>query len=65
MATWFLVVFLALYFLVYGFMTYHLVGDRGQPTWDYGTIEDVPGASPYAIYETLPHAQHVKGEKGE
>jgi hypothetical protein len=25
----------------------------------------VPGQSPYAVYQLLPHQQHVRGDKGE
>jgi len=51
--------------LAKGFFSFLLVGDRGQPTWDYRPVRDVPAQSPYAIYEPLPYPQHVKGQRGE
>ena len=48
-----------------GFFSFLVVGDLGQPTWDYRPIKDVPAESPYAVYELLPHPQHVKGAEGE
>lgn len=63
--TW-LVVFLLL--LVIGFqgaLSYFLVGDRGQPDWDLRPVKDVPGESPYAVYEYFPFPQHVKGEDAD
>ncbi len=63
--TWLVIFLLAGGILVKGFFTLFVVGDLGMPTWDYRPIEDVPGESPYAIYETLPYPQHVRGEKGE
>jgi len=41
------------------------VGDLGQPTWNYRPVKDVPGESPYAVYQAQPYPQHVKGAKGE
>lgn len=64
-ATWVFIFLLVLYFLFYSLFTYTHVGDMGQPTWDYRPVKDVPGESPYAIYETLPYPQHVKGAEGE
>ena len=48
-----------------GFMAFFVIGDLGQPEWNYGVIPDVPGQSPYAVYEPLPYPQHVRGDKGE
>jgi len=42
-----------------------VVGDLGQPDWDYRPIPGVPAESPYAIYQTLPYPQHVLGAEGE
>ena len=64
-ATWLTILLLSLLFLMYCFFAYKHIGDTGPPGWKYGTITDVPGGSPYAIYKTLPHPQHVRGEKGE
>ncbi len=63
--TWTVVFLLAGFILAKGFFTFFVVGDLGQPTWDYRPVRDVPGESPYAVYEKLPHPQHVRGEKGE
>jgi hypothetical protein len=63
--TW-LVVFICLgLILLQGFFVFFIVGDKGPPDWDYGTVKDLPGQSPYAIYEKLPYAQHVRGFKGD
>ncbi|NTV32632.1 MAG: hypothetical protein HGA74_15495 [Deltaproteobacteria bacterium] len=64
-ATWVVIFLLLIIILVKGFFSFFVVGDRGQPTWDYRPVKDVPGESPYAIYEPLPYPQHVKGQKGE
>jgi hypothetical protein len=63
--TWIIVVLLLLLVLAQGAFSYFVVGDRGQPNWDYRPVKDVPGESPYAIYEPLPYPQHVRGQKGE
>jgi len=64
-ATWVVILLLLAIILVKGFFSFFVVRDQGQPTWDYRPVKDVPGESPYAIYEPLPHPQHVKGQKGE
>ena len=64
-ATWAVIIGLLLLILIKGAFAFLAIGDRGQPTWDYRPVKDVPGESPYAIYEPLPHPQHVKGQKGE
>jgi len=63
--TWGLVFLLVLYILIKGFFAFSVVGDRGQPSWDYRPVKDVPGESPYAVYEVMPFPQHVRGAKGE
>ena len=64
-ATWVIILFLSFLFLLYTLFAYKHVGDKGPPGWKYGTVADVPGDSPHAIYKTLPYPQHVRGEKGE
>jgi hypothetical protein len=64
-ATWVVIFFLLAVILAKGFFAFFVVGDRGQPTWDFRPVKDVPGESPYAVYEPLPYPQHVKGQKGE
>ena len=63
--TWIFIIILALSFLLYSLFCYKVIGDAGQPTWDYRPVQDVPGESPYSMYQLLPHPQHVRGEKGE
>jgi hypothetical protein len=63
--TWFVVLLMLGFILGKGFLSFYVVGDLGQPTWDYRPIPDLPGESPYAIYPSLPYPQHVRGAKGE
>lgn len=63
--TWVVIFLLFALILVKGLFAFSLVGDLGQPTWDYRPIKDVPAESPYAIYEPLPYPQHIRGQKGE
>jgi flagellar basal body-associated protein FliL len=60
-STWIMIVMLLLFILGKGLFVYLVVGDKGQPDWDYRSVQDVPGESPYAIYEPLPHRQHIRG----
>ena len=66
--TW-LLVFLCVAIVVFkGWLAYTVIGDLGQPDWDYRPIMDVPGESAYAIdnpYHALPYAQHVRGGLGQ
>ena len=63
--TWFIVISLAVFILMKGAFSFFVVGDQGQPTWNYRPVNDVPAASPYAVYESLPYPQHIRGERGE
>jgi hypothetical protein len=63
--TWIVVVLLVLMILFKGALSFFVVGDLGQPTWDYRPVADVPGESPYAVYEPLPYPQHVLGPEGK
>ena len=63
--TWIIIFLLLLWILGKGFFSFFVVGDLGQPTWNYRPVKDVPGESPYAIYAPLPYPQHVSGDKGE
>ena len=63
--TWLIVILLVLLVLAQGAFSFLVVGDRGQPDWDYRPIKDVPGESPYAIYEPLPYPQHIRGKRGK
>jgi hypothetical protein len=62
--TWITIIALVLLVLLKGAFAFLLIGDRGQPGWDYRPVPDVPGESPYAIYQPLPYPQHVRGERG-
>ena len=65
--TWLLILFFVAMVTFQGWLAYTLIGDRGQPGWDYRPIKDVPGQSPYAIadpYHPLPYPQHVSAEQG-
>lgn len=63
--TWWVIILLVMFILFKGALSFFIVGDLGQPDWAYRPVRDVPGESPYAIYEPLPYPQHVKGAKGE
>ena len=64
-SSWLIIIFLVLGILIKGFFAFSVVGDQGQPTWEYRPLRDVPGESPYAIYAPLPYPQHIRGAKGE
>ena len=63
--TWFVIFLLLLIVAFKGGLAYFIVGDRGMPDWDYRPVKDVPGESPYAVYEVFPFPQHVQGDKSE
>ena len=63
--TWIILALLLAWILGKGLFSFFVVGDLGQPTWSYRPVKDVPGESPYAVYQLVPHPQHVKGAKGE
>ncbi len=63
--SWVVIILLLVWILGKGFFSFFIVGDLGQPSWNYRPIKDVPGESPYAIYKVEPYPQHVKGDKGE
>jgi hypothetical protein len=64
---WLLILFMVGIVIFKGWLAFTVIGDLGQPDWDYRPIKDVPGESPYAIadpYHPLPYPQHVRGEQG-
>jgi len=62
----FIVVFLLVGLILFkGVLAFQVVGDLGQPAWDYRPVLDVPGESAYAIYDPLPFPQHVLGPEGK
>ena len=66
--TWFLVLLMVGWVAFKGWLAYTVIGDLGQPDWDYRPIKDVPGESSFAVsnpYHALPYAQHVQGELGK
>ncbi len=63
--SWFIITLLVLLIMFKGGLAYYVIGDLGQPDWDYRPQNDIPGESPYAVYELLPHPQHVRGDKGD
>ena len=66
--TWLLVLFFVAIVVFQGWLAFTVIGDLGQPDWDYRPIKDVPGESAYAIYDPyhpLPYAQHVLKEQGQ
>ncbi len=63
--SWVIIFLLLALILGKGLFSFLVVGDLGQPTWDYRPIKDVPAESPYAVYEPAPYPQHVKGAEGE
>ncbi len=62
---WFYVCGLALFFLLYGLFMFCAIGDKGPPEWDFGIVEDIPGASVYSTNQPItggtatPEPQHV------
>jgi hypothetical protein len=65
LATWVIVLLLVVGIVLTGLFAFYVVGDQGQPGWDLRPAKDVPGESPYAVYQPLPYPQHVRGQKGE
>ena len=65
LVTWVVILLCMLLILIKGLFAISVVGDLGQPDWDYRPVKDVPGESPYAMYEKLPYPQHVRGSEGE
>ena len=66
--TWLLIVLMVAWVVFKGWLAFSVIGDLGQPDWDYRPISDVPGESAYAIqnpYHPLPYAQHVLAEPGQ
>jgi hypothetical protein len=65
--TWSIVFLMVGWVVFKGWLAYRVVGDRGQPDWDYRPVKDVPAESAYAVkepYHPLPFPQHVMGKQG-
>lgn len=61
---WIIVCGIAVLFVLYGLLTFFVVGDKGPRDWDYGSIEDTPGESVYSTYPGRdfippPDPQHI------
>ena len=61
---WLIVCAMAILFILYGFLAFFVIGDKGSPTWDYGSLPDVPAQSEYSTYPyrggaPIPEPQHV------
>ncbi|MEW6667783.1 MAG: hypothetical protein AB1512_21450 [Thermodesulfobacteriota bacterium] len=68
------VVGFALIFLAWGGLIFFMVGDKGQPPWNFGVVKDVPGSSRYSTHapasaakpgavEEKVEVQHVEGRQ--
>ena len=53
---WIIVFAIAALFVAYGFLAFFIIGDKGPPDWDYGSIRDVPAQS---VYSTYPYSEHA------
>ena len=67
---WVIVCAIAILFTLYGFLAYFVIGDKGAPDWDYGSLPDVPGQSEYSTYPyrggpMQPEPQHVNQKRPE
>ena len=61
---WLIVCAMAILFALYGFLAFFIVGDKGSPDWDYGSLPDVPAQSEYSTYPygggaPTPEPQHI------
>ena len=45
-----MVLAIAVLFLMWGFTIFFTVGEKGPPGWDFGTVQDIPGESPYSTH---------------
>lgn len=63
--TWVIILLILTFIVFKDGLSFFVVGDLGQPDWDYRPVKDVPGESGYAIYPSVPYPQHIRGAKGE
>lgn len=56
---WLIVSAIAILFILYGFMAFFIIGDKGPPDWDFGIVPDVPGES---IYSSSPRGPRFPEE---
>ena len=45
---WLVPIVIAVLFLLWGLLIFFMVGNKGQPPWDFGVVDDIPGQSPYS-----------------
>jgi len=67
---WVIVCAVSVLFVLYGFFAFYVIGDKGPPDWDFGSLPDVPGESVYSTYPyrggaVEPEPQHVSAKPGE
>jgi hypothetical protein len=67
---WLIVCAIAILFTLYGFLAFFVIGDKGPPDWDYGSLPDVPAQSEYSTYPyghglPQPEPQHVNQKPPE
>lgn len=63
--SWINISLMILFIFGMGLFSFFIVGDRGQPGWQYGTVRDVPGQSPDAVYKRQLQRQHIRGGEEE
>ena len=62
--TWLHIIAMIAIILGVGYFAFIVVADKGQPSWDYRPVKDIPSESPYAVYQKNPAGQHVNGKEG-
>ena len=67
---WLIVCAVAVLFTLYGFFAFLIIGDKGPPDWDYGSMPDVPAQSIYSTYpyrgeSVQPEPQHIDKRPAE
>ena len=62
---WVIIFVLAVSFACWGLFIFFAVGDKGPPPWNFGTVRDIPGESPYSTQQMgkggrdVPEPQHI------
>lgn len=67
--SWAIVVAIAVSFFCWGLLIFFTVGDKGQPSWDFNIVEDIPGQSAFSTFRAKQSfgdrvplvGQHVAG----
>ena len=63
--TWLIILLIVAFIVFKDGLSYVVVGDLGQPDWDYRPVQDVPGESKFAMYPSMPYPQHIRGKRGK